>query len=227
MAHSKRYNELAKQIDAKKLYAIEEAVEAIKKTATTKFDSSVEVHVRLGIDPKKGDQMVRGTVALPHGIGKEKKITVFAINADAIAAAKEAGANAVGGEELIDEIAKTGKVDFDIAVATPDMMPKLAKVAKILGPKGLMPSPKNETVTANVAKAVGELKRGRVAFKNDDTANLHQIIGKASFESAKLIENYGAIMDAVRRSKPNTSKGQYLVSVTLTSTMGPGVRVAV
>lgn len=227
MAHSKRYNELAKQVDAKKLYAVEEAVEAIKKTATTKFDSSIEVHVRLGIDPKKGDQMVRGTVALPHGIGKEKKITVFAINADAIAAAKEAGANAVGGEELIDEIAKTGKVDFDIAVATPDMMPKLAKVAKILGPKGLMPSPKNETVTANVAKAVGELKRGRVAFKNDDTANLHQIIGKASFESAKLIENYNAIMDAVRRAKPNTSKGQYLVSVTLTSTMGPGVRVAV
>jgi large subunit ribosomal protein L1 len=226
MAHSKRYTALAKQVDSKKTYSVEEAIEAVKKTATTKFDSSIEVHVKLGIDPKKGDQMVRGTVALPHGIGKEKKITVFAVNAEAIAAAKEAGAYAVGGDELIAEIAKTGKVDFDIAVATPDMMPKLAKIAKILGPKGLMPSPKNETVTPNVAKAVGELKRGRVAYKNDDTANLHQIIGKASFDSVKLLENYNAIMEAVRRSKPSSSKGQYLMSVTLTSTMGPGVRVA-
>ena len=226
MPRSKRYRELKSQIDAKKTYSAEEAIELIKKTATTKFDSSVEVHVRLGIDPKKGDQQVRGTVALPHGTGKEKRIAVFAMSPAAVTAAKEAGANLIGGEELIEEIAKTGKVDFDIAVATPDMMPKLAKVAKILGPKGLMPSPKNETVTPNVAKAVGELKRGRVAFKNDDTANMHLVIGKVSFTKEKLLENYTAFMDTIRRSKPAASKGTYLVAVTLTSTMGPGVRVA-
>lgn len=225
MAHSKRYNEIKAQVDVKKLYTPEEAVELVKKTATAKFDSSVEVHVRLGIDPKKGDQQVRSTVALPHGIGKEKRIVVFATSADAVAAAKEAGANIVGGEEIIEEIAKTGKIDFDIAVATPDMMPKLAKVAKILGPKGLMPSPKNETVTANVRKAVEELKRGRVAFKNDDTANVHQIIGKVSFDNVKLLENYTAFMDAIRRSKPSSSKGVYIAGITLTSTMGPGIRV--
>lgn len=226
MPRSKRYQELKSQIDVKKAYSAEEAVELVKKTATTKFDSSVEVHVRLGIDPKKGDQQVRGTVALPHGTGKEKRIAVFAANPAAVAAAKEAGANLIGAEELIEEIAKTGKVDFDIAVATPDMMPKLAKVAKILGPKGLMPSPKNETVTPNVAKAVGELKRGRVAFKNDDTANVHLVIGKVSFPKEKLLENYAAFMDTIRRSKPSASKGTYLVVVTLTSTMGPGIRVA-
>jgi large subunit ribosomal protein L1 len=225
MAHGKRYKEAKSQVDAGKTYSVEEAVALVKKTATAKFDSSVEIHVNLGIDPKKGDQMVRGTVALPHGIGKEKKICVFAGSVDAEAVAKEAGAALIGGEELIAEIGRTGKIDFDIAVATPDMMPKLAKIAKILGPRGLMPSPKNETVTTNVKKTVEELKRGRVAFKNDETANVHQIIGKVSFDDVKLVENFTTIMDALRRNKPSTSKGVYLKSVTVTSTMGPGIKV--
>lgn len=226
MAHSKRFKELKATIDAKKAYSPEEAVELVKKTATTKFDSAVEVHVRLGIDPKKSDQQVRGTVTLPHGTGKTKKVAAFVSNADAEKEAKAAGAELVGGEELIAEIAKTGKYDFEIAVATPDMMPKMAKVAKVLGPKGLMPSPKNETVTTNLTKTIGELRKGKVAFKADDTANLHQVIGKASFSKEQLAENYAALMDAVRKAKPATSKGTYLLSVTLTSTMGPGVKVA-
>src|SRR3990172_4873110 len=167
MPRSKRYKELKASFDNKKSYSTEEAVDLVLKTSTTKFDGSVEVHFRLGIDPKKGDQMVRGTVALPHGTGKTKKVAAF-VPANKEAEAKEAGAELVGGEELIAEIAKTGKIDFDIAVATPDMMPKLAKVAKILGPKGLMPSPKNETVTPNIKKAIDELRGGKVAFKNDD-----------------------------------------------------------
>jgi len=225
MPRSKRYKELKASFDNKKGYSTEEAVGLVLKTSTTKFDASIEVHFRLGIDPKKGDQMVRGTVALPHGTGKTKKVAAF-VPANKEAEAKEAGAELVGGEELIAEIAKTGKIDFDIAVATPDMMPKLAKVAKILGPKGLMPSPKNETVTPNIKKAIEELRRGRVAFKNDDTANVHMIIGKASFPKEKLLENLTALMEAIRRAKPATSKGTYLRSVTLTSTMGPGVKIA-
>ncbi len=225
MPRSKRYKELKSSFDHKKAYSPEEAVDLVLKTSTTKFDASIEVHLRLGIDPKKGDQMVRGTVALPHGTGKTKKVAAF-VPANKEAEAKEAGAELVGGEELIAEIAKTGKIDFDIAVATPDMMPKLAKVAKVLGPKGLMPSPKNETVTPNIKKAIEELRRGRVAFKNDDTANVHMIIGKASFPKDKLLANLAALMEAIRRAKPASSKGTYLRSVTLTSTMGPGVKVA-
>lgn len=226
MAHSKRYAALKAAIDPKKTYAAEEAVEMVKKGATTKFDSAIEVHVRLGIDPKKSDQQVRATVALPHGTGKTKKVAVFVANADKEKEAKDAGADVVGGEDLIARIAKTGKYDFEIAVATPDMMPKMAKVAKILGPKGLMPSPKNETVTTNIAKTVGELRKGRVAFKADDTGNIHQIIGKASFSEEQLAENFSALMDAVRRAKPRSSKGAFIEGVTLTSTMGPAVKVA-
>lgn len=225
MAHSKRYAALKAAIDPKKTYAADEAVELVKKGATTKFDSAIELHVRLGIDPKKSDQQVRATVALPHGTGKTKKVAVFVANAEKEKEAKDAGADIVGGEELIAQIAKTGKYDFEIAVATPDMMPKMAKVAKILGPKGLMPSPKNETVTTNIAKTVGELRKGRVAFKADDTGNIHQIIGKASFSNEHLIENFTALMDAIRRAKPPSSKGTYLEGVTLTSTMGPAVKV--
>jgi large subunit ribosomal protein L1 len=226
MAHSKRYKELASQFDSKKVHSVEEALELVKKTATTKFDSSVEVHVRLGIDPRKSDQQVRGTVTLPHGTGKTKKIAVFALNPDAETNAKEAGADFVYGEEDIANIARTGKIEFDVAVATPDAMPKLAKIAKILGPRGLMPSPKNETVTPNVRKAIDALKGGRVAFKNDDTGNVHQVIGKASFDQEKLLENYSAFLDALRRNKPSNSKGQFLKSISLASTMGPGIKVA-
>jgi large subunit ribosomal protein L1 len=226
MPRSKRYKELKASYDAKKSYSPDEAVGLVQKTSTTKFDAAIEVHLHLGIDPKKGDQMVRGTVALPHGTGKTKKVAAFVSSPEKEKEAKDAGAELVGGEELIAEIAKSSKIEFDIAVATPDMMPKLAKVAKILGPKGLMPSPKNETVTPNIKKAVEELRRGRVAFKNDDTANVHQIIGKASFPKEKLLENFAAFMEAIRRAKPATSKGTYLKSVTLTSTMGPGIKVA-
>ncbi len=226
MAHSKRYAALKASIDPKKTYSAAEAIEMVKKGASTKFDSSIEVHVRLGIDSKKSDQQVRATVALPHGTGKTKKVAVFVANAEKEKEAKDAGADIVGGEDLINEIAKTGKYTFEVAVATPDMMPKMAKVAKVLGPKGLMPSPKNETVTTNIAKTVGELRKGRVAFKADDTANLHQVIGKASFSNEQLLENYTALIDAVRRAKPASSKGTYLEGVTLTSTMGPAVRVS-
>lgn len=225
MAHSKRYKEIKSQVDPKKTYSPEEAIELVKKTATVKFDSSVEVHVRLGIDPKKGEQMVRGTVSLPHGTGKTKKVAVFTSSPEKEKEAKEAGADLVGGEELIAKIVSTGKCDFDIAVATPDMMPKMAKAAKVLGPKGLMPSPKNDTVTAKIKETVAALRKGKVAFKNDDTGNVHQIVGKTSFTSAQLLENFAALMDSLRRAKPSTSKGTYLISVTLTSTMGPAVKV--
>jgi large subunit ribosomal protein L1 len=225
MARSKRYKELKASIDPKKAYVPAEAVELAQKCGSAKFDAAVEVHVRLGIDPKKSDQNVRSTVALPHGIGKTKKVSVFTSDPAKEKEAKEAGADRVGGEEYIAEIAKSGKVDFDIAVATPDMMPKLAKVAKILGPKGLMPSPKNETVTPNVKKAVEELKRGKVAFKSDDTGNVHQVIGRVSFPKEKLVENYAAFMEALRRAKPASSKGTFLQSVVMTTTMGPGIKV--
>lgn len=227
MAHGKRYKTLKAEIIKGKSYSPAEAIELVKKQATTKFDSSIEVHVRLGIDVKKSDQQVRATVSLPHGTGKTKKVAVFVASAEKEKEAREAGADVVGGEELINEIAKTGKYDFEIAVTTPDMMPKMAKVAKVLGPKGLMPSPKNETVTTNITKTVGELRKGKVAFKVDDTANLHQMIGKASFTAAQLTENFTALMDAIRKAKPSTSKGVYLLGVTLTSTMGPGVKVSV
>ncbi len=225
MPRSKRYAALKSEIDPKKSYSPEEAVALVKKTATTTFDSTVEVHVRLGIDPKKSDQQVRSTVTLPHGIGKAKKVAVFVASQEKEKEAREAGADIVGGEELIAEIAKTGKYAFEVAVATPDMMPKMAKVAKVLGPKGLMPSPKNETVTTNIKKTVEELHKGKTAFKADDTGNVHQVLGKASFDAVKILENFNAFMEALRRAKPPSAKGSYIVSVTLTSTMGPGVKV--
>lgn len=226
MAHSKRYTELKAMIDEKKVYPLSEALDLIQKTATTKFDSSIEVHLRLGIDPKKGEQQVRGTVSLPNGSGKTKKVAAFVADSEKAKDAKDAGADLVGGEELIAQINTSGKCDFDVAVATPDMMPKLAKIAKVLGPKGLMPSPKNDTVSPNIKKIVEELKRGKVAFKNDDTGNIHQSIGKASFSKEKLEQNYAAFMEAIRRAKPGSAKGVYVASITMTSTMGPAIKVA-
>jgi len=226
MPRSKRYLELTKKIDPTQSYPIAEAVKLAKETANTKFDSTVEVHLRLGIDPKRGEQQIRGTVVLPHGIGKSKKIAVFA-EGDKLKEAKDSGADIVGGQELIDEIKSTGKCDFEVAVTTPDMMKNLAVIAKILGPRGLMPSPKNETITTNIKKTVSELKKGKIAFKNDDTSNVHQVIGKISFEDAKLVENFQALIDALNKLKPESSKGTFFKNVTLTTTMGPGIKVAV
>ena len=225
MARSKRYKELAKKIDTKKLYLIDEAGALLKETAKTKFDGSVELHVRLGIDASKGEQQVRGTVPLPHGSGKSVKIAVFA-EGDKAAEAKKAGADLVGGTELIEEIKTTGKINFELAVATPDMMKHMAKVAKVLGPKGLMPSPKNETVSADVAKTVTELKKGKVAFKNDTTGNIHMVVGKVSFSPDQIKANVLAAVDAIRKNKPASSKGTYLQHISLNATMGPGIAVS-
>lgn len=226
MAHSKRFNELKKLIDPKKSYPLAEAVELIKKTASTKFDSTIELHFRLGIDPQKGDQQVRGTVTLPHGSGKTKKIAAF-VTGEKTKEAAEAGADLVGAEDLIETIVKTGKIEFDIAVATPEMMPKLAKAAKVLGPKGLMPNPKTDTVGVNVKKMIEELKKGKVSFKNDDTANIHVAIVKASFAADKLAENIQAVIDALSRSKPASAKGVYFQNIALTSSMGPAVKIQI
>ncbi|MFA6429964.1 MAG: 50S ribosomal protein L1 [Patescibacteria group bacterium] len=225
MAHGKRYIAAKKQVD-QKTYSPAEAVALAKKTSTAKFDASIEVHINLGIDVKKGDQQVRSTIIFPHSIGKSKKVIAF-VNADKEKDAKEAGADIVGGEQLIDEIAKSGKMDFDVAVATPDMMPKLAKVAKLLGPAGLMPNPKTETVSPNVKKMVEEIKRGKVSFKNDAQANIHQTIGKTSMEEGALLENLNVIIDAVKKAKPASSKGTYIKSATVCATMGPGIRMDV
>jgi large subunit ribosomal protein L1 len=224
MPRSKRYTELKKLIDPKKLYNVADAIELLKKTSTTKFDGSVEVHVNLGIDVKKGDQQVRATILFPNSIGKSKRVAAF-VSAEKEKEAKEAGADLVGGDELIEEVAKSGKADFDVAIATPDMMVKLTKVAKILGPSGLMPNPKTETVGPNVTKMVTEIKKGKVSFKNDTTANLHQIIGKCSSDTKSLTENLQTLIDAVKKAKPASSKGTYLKSVTLTSTMGPAIHL--
>lgn len=225
MPRSKRYQAAVKKIDKNKTYSIAEAISAIKTSNTAKFDASVEVHLRLGIDPKKGEQQVRGTVSLPHGTGKTKRIVVF-VPTDREKEASAAGADLVGGQELIDSIKQTGKIDFDVAVTVPEMMPKLAAIAKVLGPRGLMPSPKSETITSNLKKTIEELKKGRVNFKNDATGNLHQVIGKVSFSDQQLLENYKILMDTVRKAKPSSSKGVYLKNVSLATTMGPGVKVA-
>jgi large subunit ribosomal protein L1 len=226
MPRSKRYQELKKLIDVKKLYTPAEAVELAAKTGTTKFVSTVECHVNLGIDVKKSDQLVRSTLVFPHSIGKTKRVAAF-VTGEKEKEAKDAGADLVGAEELIGQILKTGKIDFDVAVATPDMMQKLTKVAKILGPKGLMPNPKTETVNPNVKKMIEELKRGKVSFKNDATGNVHQAIGKTSLEASKLLENFTTLIEAIKKNKPASAKGVYIKSVTLTSTMGPGIKVDV
>lgn len=209
----------------KKTYSPAEALKVLRGMAPARFDEAVELHVRLGIDPKQGDQQVRGTVSLPHGVGRQKRVAVFA-EGEAELKAKEAGADIVGGKELIDKIRTTGVCDFDVAIATPEIMKELTQIAKVLGPKGLMPSPKNETVTPNVGKAVAEVRQGKVAFKNDDTGNIHQIVGRLSFDDAQILENVSAFHDALRRAKPASSKGTYVKSATLTTTMGPGLPMA-
>lgn len=213
------------ELDKNKSYSISEAIELCKELKKAKFDTSIEAHFRLGIDTKKGDQQVRTAVSLPHGTGKSVRIAAF-VSADKEKAVREAGADLVGGEDLIDEIKRTEKTDFQIAVADMEMMKNLAKIAKILGTRGLMPSPKNETVTNNPVKAVEELKKGKISFKNDDTGNVHTIIGKASFDNQKLVENLNTLIDAVRKSKPASSKGVYIRSLSINSTMGPGIKIS-
>ncbi len=221
---SKRVRANSELVDANKTYSLEEAIELAKKTATTKFVGSIEVHVRTGIDAKKTDQAIRGSVTLPHGTGKTKRIAAFVTEAKE-KEAKEAGAALVGGEDLVKQIKETEKTDFDVAIAEPAMMPKLAQIAKILGTRGLMPNPKTGTVSENIANMVKEIAGGRVSFKNDDSANIHQIIGKSDFDTAKLVENAKAFMDAVNSAKTSTVKGQYITSVSLNVTMGPGIKV--
>lgn len=211
--------------DKNKAYPIDEAVSIVKKVTTTKFDASLEVHFKLGINNKKSDQQIRGAVSLPHGTGKTVKIAAF-VSPENEKEAKEAGADIVGGEDLVAEIKKTEKTDFQVAVAEPAMMRNLAMIAKILGTRGLMPSPKNDTVTPTPAKAIAELKKGKISFKNDDTGNLHAVIGKVSFEDAKLTENFKVILDTLKKMKPNSAKGVFIQGITIASSMSPGVKVS-
>ncbi|MFA5162890.1 MAG: 50S ribosomal protein L1 [Elusimicrobiales bacterium] len=221
----KRLAAAAKNYDAAKTYIVAEAAEIVKKNATAKFDETVEVHMRLGIDVKQADQQVRSTVALPNGTGKTTRVAVVA-KGEKVKEAQDAGADRSGGMELIDAISK-GDMDFDILVSTPDMMKDLAKLGKLLGPRGLMPNPKSGTVTFDLARAVKELKAGRIEFKADSFGIVHVPVGKASFEAKKLAENASAVIEAVLKAKPATSKGVYVCSAHLASTMGPGVKVEV
>jgi large subunit ribosomal protein L1 len=218
---SKRYKQAAAAVTKGKVYSVNDAAQTVK-TAPTKFDASIELHIRLGIDPKKTDQTVRGSVQLPHGTGKTKKVIAF-VDPNHEADAKEAGADIIGTAEVINQIKTTGKIDFDVAVATPDMMKQLAPIARVLGQKGLMPNPKTETVGNDVKKMVTALKQGKVNFKNDATANIHLAVGKVSFGTEQIIANVNAAIEAVRKAKPASSKGTFMRSVTLSTTMGPGV----
>ena len=223
MKRSKAYRKADELINPDRLYTPVEAVELARKTSTTKFDPTVEVALRLGVDPRKADQMVRGTVNLPHGTGKTARVLVFAAGERA-AQAEAAGADYVGSDDLIERI-QGGFLDFDAVVATPDMMGKVGRLGRVLGPRGLMPNPKTGTVTVDVAKAVTEIKGGKIEFRVDRHGNLHFIIGKASFNDRALVENYAAALDEVIRLKPAAAKGRYLRKITLTTTMGPGVPV--
>jgi large subunit ribosomal protein L1 len=209
------------KVDRTQQYAPLEAIRLAKETSTTKFDGTVEVAMRLGIDPRKADQMVRGTVNLPHGTGKTARVLVFATG-DRAAAAEAAGADIVGSDELIDEVSK-GRLDFDAVVATPDLMGKVGRLGRVLGPRGLMPNPKTGTVTPDVAKAVTEIKGGKIEFRTDKHSNLHFIIGKSSFDDTKLVENYAAALDEILRLKPSAAKGRYIKKATISTTMGPGI----
>jgi large subunit ribosomal protein L1 len=223
---SKRYLDAQKQIEPKKTYTIEEAVSLLKQMSKVKFDASVELHARLGIDTQKSDQSIRGTLVLPHGTGKTKKVAAF-VEPDKEADAKAAGAQIVGGEDLIASIAKDGKIEFDVAIATPPMMPKIAKIAKILGQRGVMPNPRTDTVGPDVKKMITEQMGGKVTFRNDTTGNVHQIIGKVSFDDQKLIENFNAVLNLLRKVKPSSSKGIYLKTVSISSSMSPGIKITV
>ncbi|MDQ1684941.1 MAG: large subunit ribosomal protein [Frankiaceae bacterium] len=221
---SKSYEQAAALVDRDKLYSPIEAVKLAKQTTTTKrFDSTVEVAMRLGVDPRKADQMVRGTVSLPHGTGKTARVAVFATG-DKAEEARAAGADIVGGDDLIAQV-EGGMLDFDAAVSTPDLMGKVGRLGRVLGPRGLMPNPKTGTVTMDVAKAVTDIKGGKIEYRVDRQANLHFVIGKTSFTEDQLLENYSAALDEVLRAKPSTAKGRYLKKIAMSTTMGPGIQV--
>ncbi|MGB3073050.1 MAG: 50S ribosomal protein L1 [Candidatus Moraniibacteriota bacterium] len=227
MQHGKKYRAAAEKIEEGKVFTIAEAVAFLQAHKIAKFDESVEMHFKLGISAKKNDENVRGTVVLPHGTGRTQKVAV--VTSTKLKEAQDAGAALAGGEELVAQI-KEGKVNpgthFDLVLATPEMMPKLATVAKILGPKGMMPSPKNETVTQKIAETVEMLQKGKKAsYKNDDSGNIHQVVGKLSFEAKALEENIATFLESIERGKPDGLKGRFILSMTLTSTMGPGLRI--
>jgi large subunit ribosomal protein L1 len=223
MQRSKAYRKAAELIEADKIYSPLEAATIAKQASPSKFDGTVEVAMRLGVDPRKADQMVRGTVSLPHGTGKTARVIVFATG-DKAEEARAAGADEVGSDDLIQKITD-GFLDFDAAIATPDQMAKVGRIARVLGPRGLMPNPKTGTVTPDVAKAITDIKGGKINFRVDKQSNLHLIIGKSSFSVEQLVENYAAALDEVLRAKPSSSKGKYLKKVTFTTTMGPGIPV--
>ncbi|MDK9712404.1 50S ribosomal protein L1 [Acidaminobacter sp.] len=220
----KQYAEAAKLIEAGKLYDVDESISLVKKLARAKFDETVEVHVKLGVDGRHADQQVRGAVVLPHGIGKTKKVLVIAKGEKAVEA-ENAGADFVGAEDMINKIQNENWFDFDVMVATPDMMGLVGRLGRVLGPKGLMPNPKSGTVSFDVARAVNEIKAGKVEYRLDKTNIVHVVIGKISFEDEKLVENFRVIMDALIKAKPAAAKGTYLRSVTVASTMSPGIRI--
>lgn len=223
MAKGKKYNDASKRFDREHLHSAAEAVDLVKSLAPAKFDETVELAVRLGVDPRKADQMVRGTVALPSGTGKDVRVAVFA-SGSAAEEARQAGADIVGADDLAEQV-EGGMLDFDLAIATPDLMPMVGKLGRVLGPRGLMPNPKTGTVTTDVAKAVGEFKGGKVEYRTDRYGNVHVPVGKVSFEADALLTNLRAVMDEVNRAKPASAKGRYLRRVSVSSTMGPGINV--
>jgi len=222
----KRLDAALKEVDAMKVYALSEGIALAKKTATTKFVGNIEVHVRLGIDPKKSDQSIRSTVTLPHGTGKTKRIAAF-VTSGREKEATDAGAVVVGGEELIKKIKETEQLNFDIAIAEPAMMAKMSAIAKLLGPKGLMPNPKSGTVSADIAKTVKEFATGKAEFKNDESGNVHMILGKSNFPDEQIIANFKTFLDALNQSKPAGLKKEYIQAISLNATMGPGIKVKV
>jgi large subunit ribosomal protein L1 len=223
MTRAKRYTDASRMFDRSQLYSPTDAIRILKQMPAPKFDETVELSIRLGVDPRKADQMVRGTVSLPHGTGRSVRVAAFSAG-DKAREATEAGADVVGGEDLVEEVQK-GNIEFDAAVATPDMMPVVGKAGRILGPRGLMPNPKAGTVTEDIGKAVSEIKAGKLEYRVDRQANLHLVTGKRSFGEQQLLENYLAIVDEILRAKPASSKGRYIRSITISTTMGPGIRV--
>lgn len=221
----KRYEKAVKDLDLTQTYSIEEAIPLLKESSKVKFDASFEIHVRLGIDPKKSDQSIRATLTLPHGTGKTKRVAAF-VEPDKEAEAKAAGASVIGGEDLVAKITKDGKLDFDVAVATPSMMPKIAKIAKILGQRGMMPNPKTDTVGPDVKKMVEDQMGGKVSFRNDSTGNVHQVFGKVSFDDTKLIENFNTLMETIKKTKAPGVKGTYIKNLSVSTSMGPGLNIA-
>ena len=224
MKKGKRYVEATKLVDRANLYDVEEAVALVKKAASAKFDETVEAHIRLGVDGRHADQQVRGAVVLPHGTGKKVRVLVFA-KGDKVAEAEAAGADFVGGEELIPRIQNEGWLDFDVVVATPDMMGVVGRLGRVLGPQGLMPNPKAGTVTMDVTKAVNDIKAGKIEYRLDKTNIIHVPVGKVSFTEEQLADNFHTLMGAIIKAKPSAAKGQYLRSVVMTSTMGPGIKI--